>query len=451
MYDAAKKLADCWDANIGPAPKKAWHDGHEEIEQALVRLARLVNEVEGDGKGDKYVRLSKFLLDCRRGGDSYDQTHLPVVQQYEALGHAARAAYCYSAMTDIAMETGDAQYYSAVKSLWDNIVNKKYYITGGIGSGETSEGFGKNYSLPNNAYSESCSDCGEIFFQHKLNLASHEARYADLLEETLYNAVLGSLDLQAKNFTYVNPLDQGFPRYAWHECPCCVGNIPRTLLQLPTWMYATDADGLYVNLYVGGTVNVPHVAGTDLEIIQRTDYPWKGTVELTVNPAAEKQLALRLRSPNRQVSALYHAVPDANGITSILLNGHPITPEIKDGYAVISRRWQRGDKVQLELPLRVQRVTADERVAADRGRVALRYGPLVYNIESVDQNISGVLKADAPLTTQWQPDLLGGVLVIRGEFADGSALTAVPNYVRNNRGGRSLVWIANEPAAGPHL
>jgi DUF1680 family protein len=447
MYDAAKKLADCWDANIGPAPKKSWHDGHEEIEQALVRLARLVNEVEGDGKGDKYVRLSKFLLDCRRGGDSYDQTHLPVVQQYEALGHAVRAAYCYSAMTDIAMETGDAEYYSAVESLWNNIINKKYYITGGIGSGDTSEGFGKDYSLPNNAYSESCADCGEIFFQHKLNLASHQARYADLLEETLYNAVLGSVDLQGNNFTYVNPLDQDFARYGWHGCPCCVGNIPRTLLQLPTWMYAADADGLYVNLYIGGTVKVPHVAGTDLEITQRTDYPWKGTVELTVNPATEKQLTLRLRSPNRQVSALYHAVPDANGITSILLNGQAITPEIKDGYAVISRRWERGDKVQLELPLRVQRVTADERVTADRARVALRCGPLVYNIESVDQNINGVLKADAPLTTQWQPDLLDGVLVIRGFFEDGSPFCAIPNYARNNRGGRSIVWITAKGAA----
>ena len=445
MYQAAKRLADCWDAHLGPAPKKAWHDGHEEMEQALVRLARLVNKVEGDGKGDKYVRLSKFLLDCRGGGDSYDQTHLPVVQQYEALGHAVRAAYCYSAMTDIAIETGDAEYYSAVKSLWDNIVNKKYYITGGIGSGETSEGFGKNYALPNNAYCESCADCGEIFFQHKLNLASHEARYADLFEETLYNAVLGSVDLPARNFTYINPLDQDFARYGWHECPCCVGNIPRTLLQLPTWMYATEAGGLYVNLYIGSTVHLAHVADTDLEIIQRTDYPWKGIVELTINPASEKQFALHLRSPNRQVSALYHAVPEVSGVSSILVNGQQIAPEFKDGYAVISRRWQRGDKVQLELPLRVQRVTADERLAADRGRTALRYGPLVYNLESVDQNINGMLKADASLTTHWQPDLLGGVLVIRGEFADGSPLMAIPNYARNNRGGRSLVWIASEP------
>ena len=449
MYDAAKKLADCWDANIGPAPKKKWHDGHEEIELALVRLGRLVNEVEGPGTGDKYFRLSKFLLDCRRGGDSYDQTHLPVIEQYEALGHAVRAAYCYSAMADIAMETGDAQYHSAVKSLWDNLVNKKYYVTGGIGSGETSEGFGKNYSLPNNAYCESCSDCGEIFFQHRMNLAYHEARYADLMEETLYNAVLGSVDLPAKNFTYVNPLDQDFARYGWHGCPCCVGNIPRTLLELPTWIYATDDAGVFVNLYLGSTVNVGRVTGTDLQIVQRTDYPWNGKVELVVNPKSTAKFSLRLRSPNRNTSALYQATPAADGITSISVNGKIITPEIQDGYAVITRRWKRGDKVELELPLRVQRVTADERVVADRGRVALRYGPLIYNIESVDQNLAGALKSDAPLTTAWQPDLLGGVVTIHGQFADSSPLLAIPNYARNNRGGRSLVWLANAVEAKP--
>ncbi|MGD0090412.1 MAG: beta-L-arabinofuranosidase domain-containing protein [Planctomycetota bacterium] len=438
MYDAARKLADCWAANIGPAPKKKWYDGHEEMEQALVRLARLVNEAEGAGQGDKYVQLARFLLDCRRNGESYDQSHLPVVQQYEALGHAVRAAYCYSAMADIAMETGDAEYHSAVKSLWNNIVNAKYYVTGGIGSGETSEGFGKNFSLPNNAYSESCSDCGELFFQHKMNLAYQEARYADLMEETLYNAILGSVDLPGKNFTYTNPLDQTHARYGWHGCPCCVGNIPRTLLMLPTWMYARNSDGVFVNLYIGSSVRV----GADLEIVQRTDYPWKGSVEIAVNPAAAKTFALRLRAPNRNVSALYRGAPGADGITSLAVNGAPIAPEIKDGYAVITREWKAGDTVRLELPLRVQRVKADERIAADRGRVALRYGPLIYNLESVDQKLEGVLKSDAELTPQWEPNLLGGVVAIHGKFSDGSPLTAIPNYARNNRGGRSIVWIA---------
>ncbi len=219
LYNAAKKLADCWDANIGPAPKKEWYDGHQAMEMALVRFGRFVNDIEGQGKGDKYIKLAKFLLDCRKDGSEYDQSHVPVVQQYEAVGHAVRASYSYAGMADVAMETGDIDYQSAVMSLWDNIVNRKYYVTGGIGSGETSEGFGPDYSLRHNAYCESCSSCGEIFFQHKLNLAYHDAKYADLYEETLYNALLGSIDLEGKNFYYQNPLDST-------RCPLSLARLP---------------------------------------------------------------------------------------------------------------------------------------------------------------------------------------------------------------------------------
>ncbi|MHC4439714.1 MAG: glycoside hydrolase family 127 protein, partial [Planctomycetota bacterium] len=195
LYNAAKKLADCWYDNIGPPPKKAWYDGHQAMEIALVRFGRFVSEIEGKGKGDKYIELSKFLLDCRDDGSEYDQSHVPVIRQYEAVGHAVRASYSYAGMADVAMETADIDYQSAVMSLWDNIVNRKYYVTGGIGSGETSEGFGPDYSLRHNAYCESCSSCGEIYFQHKLNLTYHDAKFADLYEETLYNALLGSIDL----------------------------------------------------------------------------------------------------------------------------------------------------------------------------------------------------------------------------------------------------------------
>jgi DUF1680 family protein len=236
LYGAARKLADCWCANIGPAPKKEWFDGHQEMEQALVRLGRFVNEVEGPHQGDRYIALAKFLLDSRRGGSEYDQSHLPVQQQYEAVGHAVRAVYNYSAMADIAVETGDADYQSAVKSLSNSIVHRKYYVTGGVGSGETSEGFGPEYSLRNNSYCEACSSCGQIFFQWKMNLAWHDAVHADLYEQTLYNGLLGALDLTGTAFYYDNPLDANEPRAPWHTCPCCVGNIPRTVLMLPTWM-----------------------------------------------------------------------------------------------------------------------------------------------------------------------------------------------------------------------
>jgi DUF1680 family protein len=341
------------------------------------------------------------------------------------------------------METEDPGYYTAVRSIWEDLVNRKYYVTGGIGSGATAEGFGKPFDLPNNAYCESCSGCGEIFFQHKMNLAYGDARYVDLLETTLYNAVLSDVDLAAENFTYTNPLDTSESRYPWHDCPCCTGNIPRTLLMLPTWMYATQGDNLYINLYIGSTVNV-ELSGTPVQIRQTTDYPRSGHVELSVNPGAARRFALYVRAPDRGVSRLYRDSPEIKGITSISVNGVRIDPVISNGYVRIERDWARGDKVEIELPMAIQRIHADERVAADRGRVALQYGPLVYTIESVDQNVGGVLPSGAKLAAQWEPNLLRGVTVIEGTFADGSKLTAIPYYARNNRGGESMVWITEK-------
>jgi uncharacterized protein len=444
LFDAAKRLADCWVNNIGPAPKKAWYEGHQEFEQALARFGRFVDAKEGPGKGAKYIELAKFLLDSRRNGEEYDQSHLPVIQQYEAVGHSVRAAYSYSGMADIAMETGDVDYHSAVQSLWNSIVNRKYYVTGGVGSGETSEGFGKDYSLPNSAYCESCANCGELFFQHKLQMSWQDARYADLYEETLYNAILGDVDLDGQNFTYTNPLDSSGKRYKWHGCPCCVGNIPRTLLMLPTWTYTKGNDELYVNLFAGSTVTLDNIAGTSVKLVQTTDYPWSGRIALTVNPAASKEFALKIRVPNRQTSGLYTNTPAVEGLTSLAVNGKSIKPTIEKGYAILRREWKAGDRVELELPMRVQRIKADAHIAATRGRVALRYGPLIYNIESVDQNVDSVLSPTAPLSTEWRADLLGGVMVIKGEFADGKPMLAIPNYARLNRGGRSLVWIKDQ-------
>jgi DUF1680 family protein len=441
LYDAAKKLADCWDTNIGPAPKKAWYDGHQEMEQALVRFGRFVNDGDGRGKGDKYIRLGKFLLDNRyhaarneRERSEYDQSHLPVIEQYEAVGHAVRAVYNYSGMADVAMETHDADYRSAVKSLWDNIVHKKYYVTGGVGSGETSEGFGPNYSLRNNAYCESCSSCGEIFFQWKLGLTYHDAAYANLYEDTIYNALLGGLAMDGKTFYYPNPLDANRRRDSWHSVPCCVGNIPRTLLSMPTWMYSKGPDGVYVNLFVGSSVTLDNIVGTDVQMVQKTSYPWDGKVAITVNPTAAKRFSVRIRVPHRDGSVLYASTPSADGIVAMKVNGAPVKQTIEKGYAVITRTWKTGDTIELDLPMTVQRVRSIERIEADRGKVALRYGPLVYNIEKVDVgDVTKVLPPDAPLTTEWRGDLLNGVVVIKGTFADGSPMLAIPNYARMNR------------------
>jgi hypothetical protein len=365
-----------------------------------------------------------------------------VQQQYEAVGHAVRASYLFSAMSDVAAETHDTDYQSAVLSLWDNLINKKYYLTGGIGSGETSEGFGPNYSLRNEAYNEACSSCGLIFFQWKMNLAYHDAKYADLYEETMYNALLGSTDLAGKNFYYDNPLVETKLRYPWHQCPCCVGNIPRTLLMIPTWTYAKSADGLYVNLFIGSTINVERVAGTDVEMVQKTDYPWSGDVSITVNPKATKQFTVFVRVPNRTTSELYTPSPKVSGLKSLAVNGKMISPKIENGYAAITREWQAGDKIDLALPMEVQVVKPDEKIKADRGRMALRYGPLIYNVESADQANLNLAPDVKSLTTEWRGDLLDGVMVIKGKWSDGSPLLAIPNYARENRGaGRSLVWL----------
>jgi DUF1680 family protein len=455
LYDAAKRLADCWVANLGPG-KRPWFDGHQQIEQALVRFGRFVNDMEGGGRGDAYVALAQFLVESREGGSRYDQSHLPPRQQYEAAGHAVRAVYYYSGMADIAAETGDRDYQSAVLSLWDNLVNRKYYVTGGVGSGDTSEGFGDDYALRHDGYCESCSSCGLVFFQYKLHLAYRQAKYADLFEETLYNALLGGIDLAGKNFTYTNPL-VGSQRYAWHTCPCCVGNIPRTLLMLPTWAYTRDADGLFVNLFVGSRIQVGSVKGTAVEMVQDTNYPWDGAVQLTVNPAQPVEFTLRVRMPDRSTSALYAAQPTVRGLRGLKVNGRPVSVEAHDGYAVVRRLWKAGDTVSFDLPLPVQRVVADSRVEAARGQVALRRGPLVYNVELVDQPRLDLPLAADKVQARWSPQLLGGVMSLHGRWQDGSAMTAVPHFTRMNRESqaspefpsgdpgfaRSRVWIRN--------
>jgi DUF1680 family protein len=433
LYNAAKNLADCWVANIGPG-KKEWFDGHQEMEQALVRFGRFVNDQEGNHRGDAYIALAKFLLDSRRGGSEYDQSHLPPGQQYEAVGHAVRAMYFYSGMADIAAETQDRDYQSAVISLWDNMVNKKYYLTGGIGSGETSEGFGPNYSLRNEAYCETCSSCGVVFFQYKLNLAYHDAKYADLYEQTMYNALLGGVALDGKSFCYTNPLVNS-DRAKWHICPCCVGNVSRTLLMVPTWTYLKSKNALYVNMFVGSRIHVGEIAGTNVEVIQKTEYPWHGAISITVNPEETRNFSMFIRVPDRTTSKLYQESPAVHGVKRFAVNGQEVKPTIQKGYAVVTREWKRGDRIDLELPMEPQRIEADKRIQPDGDLVALKYGPLIYNVETADNGNVERRLGDAPLTPEWRPDLLGGVVVITGQWQDGTPLVAIPNFARMNRVG----------------
>jgi uncharacterized protein len=310
--------------------------------------------------------------------------------------------------------------------------------------------------LRNEAYCETCSSCGLIFFQYKLNLAYHDAKYADLYEQTMYNALLGGVALDGKSYCYTNPL-VNTERALWHICPCCVGNLSRTLLMIPTWSYVKDSTGLYVNMFVGSRINVGQVAGTNVEVTQKTDYPWKGAISITLNPQQAKTFSVYVRIPNRTTSKLYNETPAIHGVKRFAVNGREEKPTIQKGYAVVTREWKAGDTIELELPMEPQRVVADPRIIADVDSVALKYGPLIYNVETADnQNIHQKFSS-APLRTEWRPELLGGTVIIVGEWADGSKMVAVPNYARMNRVGPPPPYPTEEnfgghpPSSGPAL
>jgi DUF1680 family protein len=445
LYNAAKKLADCWCAN--KPGNGQWWDGHEEMEQAMTRFGVFVNGVEGGGKGDKYINCAKRLMDVRYSSSSgqYDQSHAYPVNQTTAVGHAVRAAYLYSGMAEVANLLNNSSYANAVNAIWSNLIDRKMYVTGGLGSGESSEGFGADYSLPNaTAYCESCAGCGNMFFNNNMNQWTRNGKYVDIMQLALYNNVLGALNQNANLFTYTNSLDSSSGRYSWHSCPCCVGNVPRTILSLMKWTYAKTSNSIYVNMYVGSTFTVTGVSGTNVQMVQTTNYPWENTVTITVNPTASANFTIYLHSPDRSVSACYSSTPSANGISSITVNGAAVGTTPTNGYVAINRTWVAGDKIVLTIPLTPQRVKAVSNVSSCSGRVALQYGPLMYNLESVDQNVDLILNSGSALTAEWNGSLLGGVMVIRGTFTSGAAMTAIPNYARLNRGGRSLVWLRDQ-------
>jgi DUF1680 family protein len=272
-----------------------------------------------------------------------------------------------------------------------------------------------------------------------LNLAYHDAKYADLYEQTMYNALLGGVALDGKSFCYTNPLINT-ERAQWHVCPCCVGNLSRTFLMIPTWTYVKDKTGLYVNMFVGSRIHVVKVAGTGVEVVQKTDYPWSGSISITVNPKEAKTFSVYVRIPDRSTSKLYTESPVVRGVKRFAVNGQEQKPTIHRGYAVVTREWKVGDRIDLELPMVPQRIVADRRIQDDLGSVALKYGPLVYNVEVADnKNIEQKL-SNAQLRMEWRPDLLGGMMVILGKWTDGSPMLAIPNYARMNRVGPPPIY-----------
>lgn len=459
LYNAARRCADHLCDTFGPAPRRTWKNGHAGLEYALCRLARLVNEVEGKNQGDKYKDLARYFLDHQHEIEprAYNQSHRPAVEMENATGHAVRATYFYTAMADMVLLDNDRDYLKAVDRIWANAIHRKHYITGGVGASHQGEAFADDFDLRNDGYCESCAGCGMGFWADRMHRIHHKAHYHDVEERLLYNNVLGALELSGENFFYQNPLASDKARSPWHACPCCVGNIPRTLLALKDLMYATNApkDTLYLNHFVDSEVVIPQLAGTRLRVRQETQYPWHGKVTLTLYPDQSSNFACKLRIPDRTESDLYTVVPDLHNQFKVRVNDKVLSPPMEQGYIVLQRTWHAGDKIELMLPLEVQRVYCDERVEANRGRVALIRGPLVYNIETVDHDVAThdlILPPNTNLRAVWKSNLLEGIMTIEGvakvrgkEDKRTTKLLAIPNYVRLNRGGFSQVWITEDP------
>jgi hypothetical protein len=450
LYDAARRCAD----NIVKAVSEA--EGpvivpHAGIEYALFLLSAIVKEEEGAAAGKQYEELSKLLCDNRGSNPehAYCQNHLPVIEQSDAVGHAVRAVYLYAGMTDVARHSGDVDYGAAVQRLWSSAVDRRMYLTGGVGACDETESFDQDYLLPNAfkpCYCESCASCAMIFWAQRMNLAGRDAKYIDILELCLYNTVLGSVGAEGETHYYCNPLDDHVPRKPWIGS-CCQGNIARTFASLGNYIYAREQDTLYVNLFIGGTCVVNDIAGTTVEVVQETDYPWDGAVSITLNPGEAKEFTVRIRIPKREFSECYTASPELPAHVGLAVNGEGWEGEVENGYAAITRNWQPGDRVDLVLPMDVQRVTSHPKVEANRGRVAFMRGPLVYAFEDCDNAGAAeslAIPADAEFRPVFDPNVLNGVTTLQG-----TAARAIPFFARLNRGdGRVVVWVRERGASG---
>jgi DUF1680 family protein len=418
--------------------------GHQIVEIGLVKLYRVTNDA-------RWLKLAQIFLDARGPGQgTYSQQHKLVVDQDEAVGHAVRANYMYAGMADVAALTGDTRYLAAITKIWDNVVTKKLYLTGGAGALASGEAYGADYELPHDGYNETCAALALMNWNHRMFLLTGDAKYMDVLERTAFNGFLSGVSASGDRFFYPNPLaydgqaknnHEHAGRAPWFGCACCPPNLMRTLAALTGYFYAVKADSLYVNFYAQSEGEAT-VAGTKVKIAQKTDYPWSGRVTITVTPEQPGRFTLRLRIPGwvegRPLpSGLYSYLPaDGSGWK---LAGAAADDKYgrEGGYYFVTREWKAGDSLQLNMEMPARRVVGNERIVAARGQVAFERGPIVYCFEQADQPIPATISSSARVAAKARPDLLGGVTVLE---VDGA--TAIPYYAWNNRGLAPMtVWV----------
>lgn len=468
LLDVSIRFADHFDSLFGP-DKRHWVTGHQELELALVKLYKVT-------QNKKYLDMAKWLLDERghkyaKGytwtewkDTAYAQDVKPVKEQTEITGHAVRAMYMYTGAADVATLTGDEGYMNAMKTVWEDVVHRNMYITGGIGSSGNNEGFSVDYDLPNEqAYCETCASVGMVFWNQRMNLLTGESKYFDVLERSLYNGALDGLSLSGDRFFYGNPLASNGKHYRreWFGTACCPANIARLVSSLGDYIYNKSNEAIWINLYVSSQTKLT-MGKIPVVIEQKSNYPWEGEVTVSVTPDKKSKFSMRLRLPGWATGEvvpgdLYRFVKDGASTISVKVNGKDFQYSTDKGYAVITREWKKGDLITLTLPMEVKEIASKETIKANEGRIALQRGPLVYCVEGADndgQAWNFVVPENTPYKTQFNGGLLNGVVTIQASVpsvtigADGlsintqtKSITAIPYYSWCNRGSNPMqVW-----------
>ena len=456
FLDIALKNADLIVQTFGAEEGKIHTvPGHQIIETGLIKLYEVT-------QNEAYLNLAKYFLDNRGNHENhnsfgaYAQDHIPVVNQEEVVGHAVRAVYMYTAMTDIAVIKNDTAYQQATANLWNNMVSKKMYLTGGIGAKHEGEAFGENYELPNlTAYNETCASIGNVYWNHRLHNASGDVKYFDIIERTLYNGLISGLSLDGEKFFYPNALksdgvyefNQGAcTRKSWFDCSCCPTNIIRFIPSLPSLMYSKTKNTVYVNLYASNEATIV-LENNTVHISQQTNYPWEGHVAITLNSEKASEFTVKLRVPNwakNEVipSNLYQYIEKSSKNTNISINGKPVAIEEIDGYFSITKTWNKGETITLDFPMEVKKVVSNANVIENKNKIALEYGPLVYAIEEIDNKIDfDAITINSSDVFEIKKDtILGGINTL-----ENNKLKAIPYYAWSNRDvGKMKVWIPKE-------